>query len=90
MGFYQDRRAAKVCVRCGRQTERTLAGKCRCQECEDMAVASQRYKFAQRKKHGLCIWCGKPSEARLCPECRNIERERSARWRAKQHEVRIP
>ena len=25
MGTYQDRRAAKVCVRCGRQTERTLA-----------------------------------------------------------------
>lgn len=87
MGIYQDRRAAKVCVRCGRQTERTLAGRCRCQECEDMAVASRRYKFMRRQKNGLCIWCGKPSEARLCPACKVKERAYSAEWRAKQREV---
>ena len=83
MGTYQDRRAAKVCVRCGRQTERTLAGRCRCQECEDMAIATRKYKNTQRRKKGLCLVCGVPSETRLCPRCREKEKEYNARWRAK-------
>lgn len=89
MGTYQDRRAEKVCVRCGRQTERTLAGKCRCQECEDAAIASRRYKNIQRRKKGLCLWCGVPSERRLCPTCRAKEKEYNARWRAKRGQTNI-
>lgn len=87
MGTYQDRRAAKVCVRCGRQTERTLAGKCRCQECEDAAIASRRYKNIQRRKKGLCLWCGQPAEGRLCDKCREKERKYAADWRERHAHV---
>ena len=87
MGTYQDRRAAKVCVRCGRQTERTLAGKCRCKECEDAAIASRRYKNIQRRKKGLCLWCGQPAEGRLCDKCREKERKYAADWRERHAHV---
>jgi len=89
MTRYQFLKKQHMCVRCGRQTERTLAGKCRCQECEDAAIASRRYKNIQRRKKGLCLWCGIPSERRLCPACRAKEKEYNARWRAKRGQTNI-
>lgn len=83
MNIYQTRKAAHMCVRCGRITERTLNGKCRCQECEDKTIEARRYKNRLRMKQGLCIWCGKPSEERLCPSCREIERRRAREWKEK-------
>ena len=83
MNIYQARKAAHMCVRCGRITERTLTGKCRCQECEDKTVASKRYHNQLMRRKHLCIWCGKPSEERLCPSCREIERRRAREWKEK-------
>lgn len=83
MNFYQTRKAAHMCIRCGKITERTLNGKCRCQECEDKTVASKRYHNQLMRRKHLCIWCGKPSEERLCPSCREIERRRAREWKEK-------
>ena len=72
---YYSRKDAHLCVRCGRQTERTIHGKTRCAECEEAAIEARRYLQRRRMVKGQCIWCGNPAEGRLCSKCREIERE---------------
>lgn len=80
---YYNRKALHLCVRCGKQTERTLAGRIRCKECEDALKFSEKYRDELRRKNHQCLWCGRPAEGRLCDSCREIER-----WYAKKHRMR--
>ena len=75
MTTYERRRLNRECVQCGRQTDRTLGGKAKCQECYDQNRDGRVYRYALKRKHGQCIWCGKPSERRLCDTCQEIERQ---------------
>ena len=83
MTTYERLRAQKVCTWCRKQTQRTLAGKARCYECEERLKENHRYRKAQRRKAGLCEWCGEPSKERLCDKCRQIERRYAAERRVR-------
>lgn len=72
--FYHMRKAAHVCVRCGREDAYTMAGRSQCYECQEQTMKSQRLHYpkhreakneaSKRRYHdriaaGLCGQCGR-------------------------------
>lgn len=100
----QMRKAAHLCIDCGRMDGRTLNGRCQCLQCatKKSKQARARYDFdhqkelrdartARWKAAGLCSQCGGPREDEtkaMCATCRLKYRLRKAR--KKIEEGRLP
>lgn len=87
---YEKRKAAHLCVNCGKADERTEKGRARCEACYKKNKARQaEYQKMLRKERaawGVCTECGKTdaftmSGRKLCSECAEKEcvRERKRR-----------
>ena len=85
--IYHDRRAARLCVKCGGPTN---DGGTRCAPCSvaggerDLGKknASARLRYRFRRERGLCTSCGAPSQgAARCPPCAERSYHGSAHFR---------
>lgn len=59
------------CGSCGKQDERTLAGKAVCKVCSDRITAVNMKRYNRLCDSGLCVVCGKvpATNGKWCEEC---------------------
>lgn len=75
----EKRLAAKVCVCCGLQDERTISGKENCQLCADKKAEQAKRIRWNRGKNRQCVSCGKQDERTIngytnCEVCASKKR----------------
>lgn len=74
----------KTCIKCGKQDERTLAGRRKCTECQKLENERVYARRKYRKEHKQCIYCAEVDRdtlggKKLCRRCaiyysnRNLE-----------------
>ena len=96
----QMRKAAHVCVDCGKQDKRTLDGKCQCLQCAKKRADRRRElrdpqhdkelraaRKAKWKAAGLCTTCGQPKEEAdkaMCATCKVKFKLRKAKQKIKE------
>jgi len=75
MRLYHQRKAAGLCVSCGKPTDGVS-----CPDCRDSRRRYQRTEYARLKERRLCIQCRQPKldheEGVRCNPCANIHTAR--------------
>lgn len=85
---YHKRRAASLCVRCGKIP---VSGSIRCKECQESNTAASRVVRQRNSAEGLCYQCGSPKQRKiaLCERCNEAKKMRRAEARARARMERI-
>lgn len=82
---YRERKAAGICIRCGKAPARP--GKTRCQRCALDGRGYYLIGYERKKENGFCVTCGKPlssdSEYVLCESCRESNNAFTKKYLAK-------
>ena len=74
---YSMRKAQKVCTTCGKQDERTLAGRAQCARCFEAQKKYQNKRYKTNRAEKRCAKCGTSDERTLagmtlCEICAKI------------------
>lgn len=79
------------CGSCGKQDERTLAGKAVCKTCADRITARTMERYHRLSDSGICVACGcSPAiRGKLCKSCSEKAKIRDIRRTIKQCRLAI-
>lgn len=84
MDTYYQKRAAGVCVRCGKSPDSFSV---HCDKCREYMRQKDRIRFNKSKEAGLCVHCHKSLPIKgeiLCAGCKNKNTIRAKTYRGKQ------
>lgn len=82
--YAEQRKAAGICLKCGRPVGRE--GRVTCAACGKYSAAEHRLRRERLTAEGLCVVCGKVAVAdgyKTCPVCREYNRTAKERSRLK-------
>ncbi len=78
---YDLHKSQRRCGSCGKQDERTIAGKAVCKTCADRININSMKRYNNLSDLGLCVVCGKETAAvgKLCKSCSDKAKIRDMR-----------
>lgn len=55
---YRRHKERRVCTNCGKKDERTEAGRCLCERCQEKYIARRTERRRKAKENHVCTLCG--------------------------------